>query len=351
MPDLLIAHSRASVHVSRHEEGLRSAEAILGLPELPTDLRVQTLFSRAEFLARLGRHDEAFAGYEEANRATPRVYDARTNAEQTDEMIRVWTRERIGSIPVADRKAETAVFIVGMPRSGTSLVEQIIASHPMAFGAGELPIIQRIVGKLTGCEADPIAFVTDPLPLSKPNIENASKHYIKTTRAMAPGAERITDKMPDNFRALGLIDRLFPGARVIHCTRDPRDNCLSCYTLFFIGKENGFVYDLADLGSFFTDYWRLMKHWKSVLDIPILDVAYEDMIAEPEEQSRRLIEFLGLEWDERCLEFHKTRRVTKTLSENQVNKPIYKSSVARWKRYEAHLGPLIERLPTDAFRD
>lgn len=349
-PDLLIAHHRAASLVDRHEEGLRSAEAILRLPDLPTAMRVQTLFSRAAFLAKLGRHDEAFAGYEEANMAAPREYDAEANAEQTDELIRVWTRERIEAIPTSSRNAEQAVFIVGMPRSGTSLVEQIIASHPKAFGAGELPNIQRIVGTLTGCEADPIAFLTDLSPLSKPNIENASKHYIDKTREMAPGAERITDKMPDNFRALGLIDRLFPGARVIHCTRGARDNCLSCFTLFFVGKENGFVYDLEDLGSFYADYWRLMKHWKSVLDTPIMDVAYEDMIDDPEAESRRLIEFLGLEWDERCLDFHKTKRTTKTLSENQVNKPIYKSSVARWKPYKKHLDPLVELLPPDALR-
>ncbi|MCB9838337.1 MAG: sulfotransferase [Phycisphaeraceae bacterium] len=350
-PDLLIAHSRAAVHVKKHEQGLKSTEAVLGLPEVPTDLRVQMLFQRATFLAKLGRHDLAFAAYVKANKAAPKVYDAAYNAEQTDEMIRVWTRERIATIPVSSRKADQSVFIVGMPRSGTSLVEQIIASHPKAFGAGELSNIQRIVGKLTEREAEPISFVTDLLPLSRPNIENASKHYLDRTREMAPGAERITDKMPDNFRALGLIDRLLPGARVIHCTRDARDNCLSIFTLFFIGKENGFAYDLADLGGFYADYWRLMKHWKEVLDIPILEVAYEDMVADTESQSRRLIDFLGLEWDDRCLDFHKTKRLTKTLSADQVNKPIYKSSVARWKPYEKHLGPLLERLPPDALRD
>jgi tetratricopeptide (TPR) repeat protein len=349
-PDLLIAHHRAARLVGRDEEGLRTTEALLRLPDFPADLRVQTLFSRAEILDRLGRYDEAFAVFEEGNRATPREYDAEANSEQTDELIRVWTRERIEAIPTASRNAEQAVFIVGMPRSGTSLVEQIIASHPKAFGAGELPNIKRIVGTLTGREADPIAFVTDLTALTRPNVETASKHYIDKTRAMAPGAQRITDKMPDNFRALGLIDRLFPGARVIHCTRGARDTCLSCYTNYFIGTENGFAYDLEDLGSFYADYWRLMKHWKSVLDLPILDVAYEDMIADPEAQSRRLIGFLGLGWDERCLEFHKTKRTTKTLSENQVNKPIYKSSVARWKRYKKHLSPLVELLPPDALR-
>jgi len=348
-PDFLIALQKAAPLVGRHQEGLQAAEALLRHEHLPATLRVQALFDRAGFLAKLGEHERAFEGYLEANRARRVEYDAQRNAAQTDRMIEVWTRERIGSIPVSPRKADHLVFIVGMPRSGTSLVEQIAASHPGVYGAGELPILQRVVSQINGGDPDPISFLADPSVLNKPNIENAAKHYLDKTRAMAPGADRITDKMPDNFRALGLISRLFPGARVVHCTRDSRDTCLSCFSLDFVGKENGFAYDLADLGSFYADYWRLMAHWKSVLDIPILDVSYEAMVSEPEAESRRLIGFLGLEWDDRCLAFHRTRRTTKTLSATQVNKPIYRSSLARWKPYERGLGPLIERLPPATF--
>ncbi len=350
-PDFLIAHQRVAGVVGEHEQGLRSADLTLQLPDLPLELKVQTLFNKGGFLAKLGRHDEAFEAYRDANEVAPVPYNAVKNRTMTDRLIEVWTRDRIEEVPASTRKADYPVFIVGMPRSGTTLVEQIAASHPKVFGAGELPTITQMVSTFNDNDPDPISFLTDLSKLSKQNVENASKHYLESLRKKAPGAARITDKMPDNFRALGMISKLFPGARVIHCHRDARDNCLSVYSLYFTGKGNGFAYDLEDLGGFYADYWRLMKHWKSVLDIPILDVSYEAMVADTESMSRRLIDFLGLEWDDRCLEFHKTKRIARTLSSDQVNKPIYKSSVARWKPYEQHLGPLLERLPADAMLD
>jgi len=294
-PDFLIAHQKVAAVVGDHEQGLRSTELTLELPNLPTELKVQTLFNQGAFLAKLGRHDEAFEACKRANGIAPAGYNPVKNRVKTDRMIEVWTRPRIEAIPESSRKSDYPVFIVGMPRSGTSLVEQIAASHPKVFGAGELPTMTRMVSTLNDNDPDPISFVTDLTKLSKQTVENASKHYLESLRAMAPGADRITDKMPDNFRTLGLISKFFPGARVVHCHRDARDNCLSIYTLYFTGKGNGYAYDLEDLGGFYSDYWRLMKHWKSVLDIPILDVSYEAMVADTETMSRRLIDFLGLE--------------------------------------------------------
>jgi tetratricopeptide (TPR) repeat protein len=346
--EYLASMTKVCALVNRHDEGLQACDALLANEGLPDAMRTQALFDKSGFLRMLGEHDQAFAICQEANRTRASTFSASNNRKQTDRMIEAWTRERLAKIVATNRKTDRAVFIVGMPRSGTSLVEQIAASHPRVFGAGEMPLMNQVVSRLNDDSQDPIPYLTDPDKLSAINIETIARHYLQTIKAMAPGADRVTDKMPYNFRALGMISKLFPDAKVIHCRRDPRDTCLSCYMLDFLGSGNDFAFDLADLGSFYADYQRLMEHWKSVLDLPILDVRYEDMIEDQESQSRRLIEFLGLDWDDRCLDFHKTKRRTKTLSEHQVSRPIYQSSVARWKPYEKHLGALLEQLPSAA---
>ena len=157
--------------------------------------------------------------------------------------------------------------------------------------------------------------------------------------ALKPDAVRITDKLPLNFLHLGLIQIFFPEARIIHCRRDPMDTCLSCFLTYF-NRGHEFKHSLAHSGHFYRLYERLMSHWKSVIDLPILDVSYEQVVADPETQSRRMIEFLGLPWDDRCLNFHEVKRPCVTASVLQVRTPIYNTSVQRWRRYERHLGPL-----------
>jgi hypothetical protein len=154
--------------------------------------------------------------------------------------------------------------------------------------------------------------------------------------------QRITDKMLLNFLHLGLIALLFPQARVIHCRRDPLDTCVSCFFQNFRGLT--FTLDLADLGNYYRDYERLMDHWRRALPLPMFKVVYEDLVASPEDVSRRLIDFCGLPWDERCLRSHESSRPVRTVSKLQVRQPIYSSSVGRWRRYESHLGPLREAL-------
>jgi len=173
--------------------------------------------------------------------------------------------------------------------------------------------------------------------------------YLERLAAFGPGA-RITDKMPHNFEHLGLIALLFPKARVIHCMRDPIDNCVSCFTHHF-NENHGYNTDLAVLGRYYREYRRLMAHWREVLPIRMLDFSYEALIADQEGKSRELIDFLELEWEEACLDFHKTERLVKTPSRWQVRQPIYSSSVKGWKKYQAHLGPLFESLGEMAVLD
>jgi hypothetical protein len=230
--------------------------------------------------------------------------------------------------------SELPVFIVGMPRSGTSLLEQIVASHHQVFGAGERKDIGRICLKLGEGNMTAVEKWTEQ------TARKAAKEHLEHLQLIGGDAARVIDKMPDNVQTLGQIAILFPGARVIFCRRDARDNCLSCYFQWLTDAGNVFTNDLADCGQRYLGIERLIHHWQSVLPIRMLEVHYEELVSDLEGQSRRLIDFLGLPWDSRCLEFHKTKRPVLTASVWQVRQPIYNSSVGRWRHYEKHLGPL-----------
>jgi Sulfotransferase family len=296
--------------------------------------------SAAELLDKLGRYDEAFTAVAVGNTLRHPPYDPDAQQREIDRTINYFSAEKMRSLPRAVYRSDKPVFIVGMPRSGTSLVEQIVASHPDVHGAGELDFLHELIGGVTRMLAGDGKEYPQCLDgLSIAQADGMAQVYLEPLAALNPAAKRITDKMPLNCLHLGLINVLLPGARIIHCRRDPLDTCLSCFMTFF-GAGNEFKYNLTHLGRFYRDYQRLMEHWKSVIDLPMLEVDYEQLVADPESQTRRLIEFMGLEWDQRCLQFHQTRRSVATASVQQVRQPMYGSSVQRWRRYEKHLGPL-----------
>lgn len=182
----------------------------------------------------------------------------------------------------------------------------------------------------------------DPAAATRPIVDRSCAEYLEIIRKVDPRAARVTDKMPVNFMHLGIISRLLPGCRVVHCIRDPLDTCLSAY--FNLAGRLKYSHDLTHLGRFYRDYQRVITHWKGVLDLPILDVVYEEYTADQEAVARRIVDFIGLPWDDRCLKFHENARVAMTKSIDQVRKPMYRTSVARWKHYEKHLGPLKKAL-------
>jgi tetratricopeptide (TPR) repeat protein len=235
--------------------------------------------------------------------------------------------------------SELPVFVVGMPRSGTSLVEQIAASHPSVFGAGEQTDLPRMLTALSGAEAACSPLMWDPVAV---RCETAS--YIRKLREFDSEAERIIDKQPDNILLLGQIAMLFPRARIVVCRRDPRDVCLSCYFQYFQDDKVSWADDLADCGFRAQQIERLMDHWRAVLPTPVLEIQYETLISDPERESRRLIDYLGVDWDPACLSFHETERIVTTASRWQVRQPLYTSSVGRWRNYRRHLNPLFAEL-------
>jgi len=238
------------------------------------------------------------------------------------------------------------VLVVGMPRSGTTLTEQIISSHPKSAAAGELVAIHQMESLIARQLRLTTPYPENAKLLDEQTALNFSNEYIRYLKTFSDDAERITDKMPDNFLSLGFFRLLFPKAHIIHCRRNPIDTCLSIYFQFFV-QANGYAYDLKILGEYYNEYKRIMAYWRDSPFIEMYEVQYEELVADQEKISKELIEFVGLEWDEQCMEFHKNKRPVRTASSDQVRRPMYTNSVERWKKYEKHLAPLIETLDID----
>lgn len=337
-----LAYAALSGHVDQRSDAIAMLERCVQLPNIGK-LRIDSYFKLGKLYDELKDFDKAFESFHRANYLEVKSYDVQQDERETNELMQVFSVENMARRPRASNRSKLPVFIVGMPRSGTSLTEQILASHPQVYGAGELGDIHKIVAELPSMQKTPLPYPHCMDAVSRKTLDLAAQQHLERLAAYSRSATRVTDKMPHNFRCLGLIDTLFPGARVIHCKRDPIDTCLSIYFLRF-NAVHGYARDLSSLGAHYRQYLKVMEHWRKVLRIPMLEIQYEDMVENPEKISREMIEFCGLEWDDRCLNFHETKRVTNTFSYDQVRRPIYKKSVARWKNYEQFLGPLIDAL-------
>jgi tetratricopeptide (TPR) repeat protein len=328
-------------------EAIARLESWLGSerPEIDRPLLVTLHFRLGELYDRQQDYQAAFRHFQTANRLKARTFDVPEFSSFLGDMISVFTPGFMSTAPRATHGSRRPIFIVGMPRSGTTLVEQILSSHPDVFGAGELEEIRRISlemlkvdrnGKIVpGCLDD----------LTADTCNRFAARYLDHLDGLAGGAARVTDKMPQNFIGVGVIALLFPEARIIHCRRDPLDTCLSCYVNDF-GATHDYATDLETLGRYYREYQRLMRHWKEVLGIPMLEIDYEALVADQENVTRGLLDYCGLEWNEQCLRFHDNRRAVATSSYDQVRRPVYSRSVGRWRNYEPWLGPLIESLGT-----
>jgi Flp pilus assembly protein TadD len=260
-----------------------------------------------------------------------------------DKLINAYSKSSFQEKIVVGSDSELPVFIVGMPRSGTTLVEQIVSSHPQVYGAGELDSFERIENAITK-QYEASSPYPECLTLSNDTItKKYSAEYLKEIEGYSQEALRITDKMPGNFIRIGLIKTLFPHARIIHCQRNALDTCTSIFLNYF-DKGHTYSLDLKELGQYYLDYVRLMAHWRSLFSTEIFEVQYEEIVMHQEKVSRQLIAYLGLEWNEKCLDFHRKKRAVRTLSNLQVRKPIYKNSINRWKHYEKNLDLLVEIL-------
>jgi tetratricopeptide (TPR) repeat protein len=340
--NLALAYAAVARHVDQRHQ---AATLLEGLVEQEPNVhtRSRTYFMLGKLYDETADYDRAFSRYQKANDIDPFRFDPAQNARTFAELRAVFSAERQATRPRASNRSRLPVFIVGMPRSSTSLVEQILASHPLVYGAGELDDLYRITQSLAKEIGSPLPYPGCVEALTRKNIDSIAQRHLDRLGRFSNDVARVTDKMPHNFLSLGLIELLFPEARVIHCMRDPLDTCLSIYFQQF-NKYHPYATNLEHLGVYYNHYLTMMAHWKKTLCIPIMDMQYEEMVENPEETSRRLIDFCELEWDDRCLKFHESKRIVTTPSYDQVRRPIYKKSVARWKKYEKHLDPLKNAL-------
>jgi len=319
---------------------------LLGAGGLNDEDRMYAEFALGKAHEDVGSYDQAFSHFAEANRLKRQTlpFDIQAHRAAVDGLIRIFDADFMGRHQGQGHADTRPVFVLGMPRSGTTLIEQILASHSAVVGAGELEIMSEVVA------ASIPAFPGGAAMLSGHNFDAIGRQYVNSLGAYGNKAQRITDKMPRNFLFIGLIAVALPDARIIHCRRSPLDTCFSCFTQHFpFGQE--FSNDLTELGAYYQLYGRLIDHWHRVLPGRIFDVAYEDVIADPERQARRLIDFCGLAWEDACLNFHETKRQVATASAAQVREPIHARSVARWRRFAEHLGPLQNALGAYADND
>jgi tetratricopeptide (TPR) repeat protein len=318
---------------------LEDIERLLDDPGLETRDRAHLHFAAGKLADDLDEPDRAFRHFERGNQAAGRTFDRSAHAAAMADQLRVFTSGFFEARKGGGSNSEAMVFVVGMPRSGTTLVEQIIGSHPLAYAAGERQDISVIAGILPKQYPQGRRFPDCVGHIDKQVFGAFADRYVKILTGKASEAVRFVDKNPLNYSYLGLIALMFPKARIVHCRRDPIDTSLSCY-FQYCPRHIDFSFDLGDIAAAYGDYRALMDHWRAHLPLPILDVDYESVVADPVAESRRLIEFCGLPWDEACLNFQAGGRPVKTASKWQVRQPIYRTSVARADKYAAHLGPL-----------
>ena len=316
---------------------------------LPEDDQMQLHFSLGKAYADLKRHREAFEHMLQgcALKRKKVEYPEAETLRLFDRIREVFSIERMRSKAGLGDPSSVPIFVLGMPRSGTTLIEQTLACHPKIFGAGELKDFDRVVKSVRAPDGQVLPYPEFVPAFQSEHLRQMGQQYVRLLRAYSADAPHVTNKMPSSFFYVGLIHLAMPNARIIHSVRNPVDTCLSCFSKLFSGEQS-FSYELGELGRYYRKYHELMEHWRQVLPPgTMLDVRYEEMVDDFENQARRIVAYCGLEWDDRCLQFHKHKRPVKTASAMQVRQPIYKSSVGRWLAYKEQLMPLIKELPIE----
>ncbi len=343
--------ANAGNYTEANHPHIAQLQRLLGEKRLSRDDRCAVHFALGDAYDDAGHWDSAFQQYRRGNRLKKCGFDRGALRRGVDRRLRVFTKDYVESHAAFGdiERGGSLIFIVGMPRSGTSLVEQILATHPDVYAGGERNDVAQLANRLQSQSG-----VRNPYPaclgeLSPEAIDAIAHCHVAKVRELSNGAARFVDKMPMNCFDIGLIAVLFPRAKLIHCRRDPRDTCVSCFFQDFAGCP--WAYDMANIAFFYREYARIMSRWHSVLMGRIHEVRYEELVRSAEPVTRNLFRYCGLTWTDRCLEFHTTERFVDTASLWQVKTPLYATSVGRWKNYARHLGPLIGALGDSISRE
>ncbi|MCG8433410.1 MAG: sulfotransferase [Gammaproteobacteria bacterium] len=306
------------------------------------DNNADIFFALGKAHSEAGKNDEAFTYFTKANSARRSRWPQMNIAEEEErvaELIEAFSAERIASLTGGGVSSEAPIFILGMPRSGTTLVEQIISSHSQVFQGGELMNLNDAVNHVIPNRLKRGSIASDIAGLTPDALKKIGEHYLAHVEKLSKGASRITDKLPANFLQLGFAALALPNARIIHCVRDPLDTCLSCFFTDF-DYIHYFSYELEELGRFYNLYTKLMAHWRAVFPDRFLDVHYEQLINEFEPRARKIIDWCGLDWENACLRFYESNKPVKTASVYQVRQAPYTHAIGKWQKYAEHLKPL-----------
>ncbi len=344
-PDYAIAH-RHLANACRHTEhdgDVTAMENLYSAEQTSSEQRMHLAFGLAKSFEELGEYKKAFQYLDTGNRLKRGTfnYSIETDRAVFDAIKQAFASETATN-ETCGNPDDTPIFVLGMPRSGTSLTEQILASHPQVVGAGEIKDLWEIARDRCHTSV-PTELPGRIVHADCETINEIGTKYIERLRRFSNSARHIVDKMTHNFLFIGIIRRTLPNARIIHCERDPIDNCLSIFKNYFV-SEHGYAYDLKELGEYYLLYQDLMRFWHECCPGVIHRISYESLVADQEGTTRALLEYCGLPWDDACLQFHTTSRSVKTASSSQVRRPIYKKSVQLWKKYEQELTPLLEVL-------
>ena len=324
---------------------VQQATALAERQDLKPEARIRLNVALAHYYDRLKNYDIAFRhlqrGCDEQFRKEP--FSAAGYRKVIDLIIESLNADFFKTAPTSGNPSTQPIFIVGMPRSGTTLVEQILASHSAVVAGGELPVLLQVSYQTKELSKSGEHYPRGVRTLPTDALAHMAGRYLQHLNTLSADAPHVTDKLPFNFMHLGLIALLFPNAKIVHCRRSPMDNCLSAYFTSFADKIQ-FANNLETLGSYYVDYDRLMKHWHSVLPGRIFDLHYEELVNDTQGRIGALLSYCGLPWEDACMRFYETQRGVRTPSRWQVRQPIYTQSVERWKHYEKHLEPLRKQL-------
>jgi len=342
-PSVAIIYAKLAPKLDRTDHARSLLHDVLSDAAWAPSQRQEMHFALGTLDDKTGNYDEAFTHFHSANLLSPYTYNTAEKGRAAKRIVDFFTTVDLPSAHPAPDGMPTPIFIVGMPRSGTSLVEQILAAHPDVAAAGELEALPNLEYSAAGILGRPQSYPECLRGASVSEMTTLANTYMDVIAAIAGGARYVTDKLPPNYERLGLISKLFPNARILHTIRDPRDTCLSCYFQNF-SRTHTYSSSLRMLGEVYRIYEWQMASWRETLSIDILDIEYEALVHDTERGVRRILEFCHLPWNPRCLEFHKSKRQVNTASYDQVRQPIYRKSVARWKNYESHVGELLDAL-------
>ena len=343
-PAMLLAYARLQRRLDKPGMVIKRLEDVLEQSNLPASRRQQVHFTLGDLYDDLADYQLAFSHYEHGNRIKGWSFDAKAYSNYVESIMTAFDRAAMRSLPRSESASEQPVFIVGMPRSGTSLIEQILSQHPEVYASGERSDIGVFASKLTAHPEISQAYPAGINQIADEILSEFSIKYLWQVFDEAQSATRITDKMPLNFQHLGFIELIFPRARVVHCTRDPLDIAVSCYFQDFVDPALAFSSSLDGIAAYYHEYARLMDHWCKNSGLKLHELNYERLVESPESSIADLLKFLDLSQENSCLAFYESGRVTRTASHAQVRRPVYRSAVGRHKNYAQFLGPLFAGL-------